>query len=366
MSTLNPALPSSKVSLVDLTENDLQELAAFVATQSGRAPDETLRRLTWMLLDNPARQERVALGCGVRSSHGALAGCILYLPQMFVCTRSPLLLLGSSCFYVDESHRGSGGAVFLKFTRAANTSPLFGNSANAIAAQLWKARGANPIPDSDHELLGVMHWPPVVEDLAARRGAGETVSRAVAAATTWLGRLQRLKLPLDPNSEFVRLLSIDDVMNLPLDQPSDSLTALRNESYIRWRYFSGSDPSIALFAFRNRKSQKQVFVAVNERPRGHRETIRSINVLDVFPKAAPDAMVAIVAALHERYRSNAHVIVLRCQDAPCQQALIQAGFRRRTFEAPNGWLLDRRTLDRRGLLSAENWYFVPADGDWII
>jgi hypothetical protein len=361
MSTLNPAVASSKGALVDLTESDLQELAGFVAAQSGQASDETLKHLSWLLADNPAHQERATLGCGVRSSDGALVGCILYLPQMFVFKRSPLLMLGSTCFYVDESHRGSGGPLFLKFTRAADTSPLFGNSANAIAAQLWKARGANPIPDSDHELLGVVNWPPVIEDIAARRGAGEMISRAVGTATTWLRHVQRLELPLDRNSELVRLSSVEDVMDLPLDRPVDRLTALRNESYIRWRYFSGRDPSIALFAFQTRQSLREVFVAVNERPRGLRGTIRSLNVLDVFPKVSPDSMVAIVAALHEQYRNHTDMIVLRCQDAACQKALVEAGFRRRAFESPNGWLLDRRAL-----LPTKDWYFVPADGDWII
>ncbi len=269
-------------------------------------------------------------------------------------------MLGSSCFYVDESHRGSGGALFLKFTRVANTSPLFGNSANAIAAQLWKARGASPIPDSDHELLGVVHWPPVIEDLAARGGAGETISRAVGTATSWLRHVQGLELPLDPNTELERLGSIEDVMDLPLDRPAERLTALRNEPHIRWRYFSGRDPSVSLFAFRNRQSLREIFVAVNERPRGLRGTIRSLNVLDVFPKVSPASMVAIVAALQERY-CNADMVVVRCQDAPCQKVLIEAGFRRRAFESPNGWLLDRRAL-----LPTQDSYFVPADGDWII
>lgn len=361
MSIPSPAVPSSRVSLVDLSENDLEELSGFVASQSGRAKDETLRHLTWLLLDNPARQSSIPLGCGVRSSNDVLVGCILYLPQMFVFRSDPVLMLGSSCFYVDESHRGSGGALFLKFARAANQRPLFGNSANTIAAQLWRARGATPIPDSDHELLGIVHYPPVLEELARRRGAGKKISRALAAATAWLARGRKLRLPLDPDSDLVRLSSIDDVMKLPLDQPSDSLTALRNEPYIRWRYFSGNDSSISLFVFRNRKSQDQVFIAVNERPRGHRWQIRSLNVLDVVPKAAPAQMLAIVAALHDRYRNDTDMIVLRCQNAICQKAFVQAGLQRRTFESPNGWL-----LDRRGLLPTGNLYFVPADGDWII
>jgi hypothetical protein len=361
MSTSNAAGPLSKLSLFDLSEHDLPEVAGFVAAQSGRAPGETLSHLTWLLLENPTRSEFGPLGCGVRSSHGALVGCILYLPQMFVFGQNPVLMLGSTCFYVDEAYRGSGGALFLKFTGAANQSPVFGNSANAVAAQLWKARGATPIPDSDHELLGVVHWPPIVEELAMRRGARPSLARAAGTATAWLRYVRKLSLPTDQESELVRLSSVGEASELLRTNLSNYLTARRDESYIRWRYFSRRDPSIAAFVFRNRRTKNAVFVAVNERVRGYRKQIRSLNVVDVFPKPETAALAAMVAALHKKYRDRTDMIVMRNLDAPSRNQLLEAGFRRRDFELPNGWL-----LDRRGLLPTHDCYFVPADGDWTI
>lgn len=361
MSVPHTPVQLSKLSLVDLAESDLAELADFVATQSGRAPGETLSHLTWLLLENPARSEFGLLGCGVRSNQDGLVGCILYLPQVFVFRQNPVLMLGSSCFYADESHRGSGGALFLKFARVANQWPLFGNSANALAAQLWKARGASPIPDSDHETLGVVHWQPVVEEVAVRRGVGKSLARGAGAATAWLRHLRKLQLALDPESELVRLSSVEEAMELSRMESTSYLTALRDEHYLRWRYFSRRDSTIALFAFHNRHSRSQMFVAVNKRPRGYRMQIRSLNVLDVFPKPDPDALAAIVADLHHKYREHIDMIVLRNLDAPCRNRLLEAGFRRRDFESPNGWL-----LDRRGLLPTRDCYFVPADGDWTI
>jgi len=270
-------------------------------------------------------------------------------------------MLGSTCFYVDEAHRGSGGALFLKFTRAANQGPLFGNSANAIAAQLWEARGATPIADSDHELLGIIRWPPVVEELAVRRGADRTLARAFARTTAWLRYLRKLSLSPDTDGDLVRLSSSEELTGLLDMQSSSFLTAHRDESYIRWRYFSQQDPSVAAFAFRDRRNQNRLFVATNERPRGYRMQIRSLNVLDVFPKPEPDMLAAIVAALHQKYRDRTDMIVLRNLDAACGRRMLEAGFKRRNFELPNGWL-----LDRRGLLPTRACYFVPADGDWLI
>lgn len=361
MSAPNTTVPLLKASLVDLAEHDLPDLAGFVAAQSGRAPGETLSHLTWLLLENPARNEFGPLGCGVRSSQGALVGCILYLPQMFVFGQNPVLMLGSTCFYVGESHRGWGGALFLKFARSANQCPLFGNSANAIAAHLWKARGATPIQNSDHEVLGVIRWPPIVEELAVRHGPGKSLAHAAGAATAWLRHVCKLSLPTDHESELVRLSSAGEVMERLRMVPSSYFTARRDESYIRWRYFSGRDPSIAVFVFRIRRTHNEVFVAVNERLRGYRRQIRSLNVLDVFPKPEPDMMAAVVAALHKKYGEHTDMIVLRNLDAPCRNRLLGAGFRRRGFESPNGWL-----LDRRGQLPTHDCYFVPADGDWTI
>ena len=275
--------------------------------------------------------------------------------------RTPLLFLGSSCFYVDESHRGSGGALFLKFARAASQYPLYGNSANSIAAQLWKARGAAPIPHSDYELLGVLDWPPVVEEFAVRRGTGNTLARAAGAAAAWFGHVRKLRLPVGQHNELRRLSSVDDVMDILPAEPPIYLTARRDKPYLRWRYFSVRDLSTAVFSFRDRRAQRQTFVAVNERPRGHRGQIRCLSILDVYPKPDPGVLVAIVAALCENYRGRAQMIVLRSMDEACQSALLRAGFRRRDFDSPNGWL-----LGREGKLPTRDFYFVPGDGDWII
>lgn len=371
MSAENPAALGAKANIananftnsnmVDLTEKDLPELAAFVATQSGKDHAKTLRHLNWLLLENSARQQQLPLGCGARSSNGVLAGCILFLPQKFVFRDEPLHVLGSSSFYVEQAHRGSGGAIFLKFARAAQQLPLFGNSANTIAAQLWKARGAKPIPDSDHELLGVVNWPPVVEEAAVRRGTGKSAARAVGAATGWLRSVRRLRLPEAKNRELVSLSSVEQAAEITKSQSSDVITAVRDLAYLRWRYDAQRDPSIALFAFSGSHAQTPIFVAVNERPRGHRGQIRAVNILDIFPKPQPTTTLAIVAALENRYRDRTDMIVLRGQDEPCQQVLSAAGFHRRNFEAPNGWLFDPRSL-----APAKDWYFVPADGDWLI
>ena len=81
------------------------------------------------------------------------------------------------------------------------------------------------------------------------------------------------------------------------------LTAHRDLRYIRWCYFSGRDDTVAAFAFRNKDVESDILVTVNQRPRGYRGQIRTLNLLDIYPPVTPEACASIVAALADRYRS---------------------------------------------------------------
>jgi hypothetical protein len=344
---------------VTILDSEIGELSRFIAVQSGREAADVESHLRWFLLENPAREAEIPLGCGLRSTDGELVGCILCVQQKFTHQRQIVTVMGSSSFYVDERCRGSGGLLFLRFSEFGRRWPLFGNSANTDAAGLWKARGATPIPLSDHELFGVLHWGPVIEETLHRKGAGR-VSRFVARATSGIaGLAKRLRLD-DDSGNLSPLGSADEVMALPIHEPSTEVTAARDRDYIRWRYFSNRDATIAVFAFRNR-TRAEALVTVNQRLRGYRQQIKTLNLLDVYPAVKPEVAALIVRALIRRYRGAVDAIVLRGQDHQHQAMLLATGFVRRQFEAPNGWLLDKGKL-----LPTRSLYMVPADGDWLI
>jgi hypothetical protein len=288
-------------------------------------------------------------------------------PQLFRFGNDTILFMGSSSFYVDDQHRGNGGRIFLQYSRLGNQRPLFGTSANVEAAALWKAAGASPIPYSEGELFGVLRWPPVVEELAHRRNAGHLLSRFAGSSISKLvGLIRRLKMDSEASGSLQRLTSVEQVNDLqvndlPIRSPSTKLTALRDVPYIRWRYFSGRDETAAVFAFRTRQPDREVFVAANQRLRGYRAQINTLNVLDVYPEVSATEWPRIVAALAARYSNVVDAIVLRSQDEERQKLFCARGFQRRTFDAPNGWLLDKARL-----LPSKDWYPVPADGDGLI
>lgn len=352
------AAPATRAQLSAISESDLSGLIPFLARQSGKSQDQLRTHIPWLLLDNPARQPNTPLGWGLRSNNGEFVGCILCLPQFFMLGERKVLLMGSSSFYVDESHRGQGALIFLKYSQLCSKWPLFGNSANAEAASLWRARRATPIINSDHELLGVFRWRSLIQEFLVRKRGGHSphqgVARALARAA---GPFHRLQLKRSGN--LVPLKSADEVMRLPIHDTAEKLTAVRDESFIQWRYFSGNDPTCAVFAY---QSQDQfVLVTTNRRQRGYGGQIRALNVLDIYPEVSAPACLGILACLRERYEHEVDCVVMRSQTGPMQSELCRAGFLRRAFAAPNGWLIDRNRL-----LCGRDFYFAPADGDWLV
>jgi hypothetical protein len=288
--------------LVAIVENDIADVGCFIAIQSGRTRETVEPHLRWFLLENPVRQPRDALGFGLRSAD-QLVGCILCSPQAFRFEKRKILLLGSSLFYVDDRHRSHGGRIFLQYSRLGNQRPLFGTSANAEAAALWKAAGAGPIPYPEGELFGVLHWRPVAEEFAHRRSLSRLLSRlAGSSIANFAGLVRPLKTDCGASEALQTLSCAEEVNDLPVNSSTAKLTAMRDLPYIRWRYFSSRDATVAVFAFRSRRPDQEVLVTVNQRTRGYRGQINTLDVLDVHPGVPPDEWLRIVGALTARYR----------------------------------------------------------------
>jgi hypothetical protein len=355
-----PRANSPTVELAPIAESDISEIAAFIAVQSKRSREAVESHLRWFLLENPAREPEQPLGFGLRSPSG-IAGCILCSPQVFRLGARRMVMMGSSSFYVHEDFRGHGGRIFLQYSRLAGRWPIFGTSANAMAAALWKAAGAAPLPYSDGEMLGVIRWQPVAEELVHRRGSSRFLGSIAASSISGvMAQFRRLKID-DQNPEALcPLTCAEQVGDVVARHRAEKLTALRDAAYIQWRYFSGRDATTAVFAFRD-ASEQEILVTVNQRKRGHRRQINTLNLLDVFPKVSAAQWVKIVGALLAGYGDSIDAVVLRNLDPETKNIFRKKGFQWRTFDAPNGWLLDKTKV-----LPSHDWYIVPADGDGLI
>lgn len=347
--------------LTPLGETDLACIANFIAAQSGRSKTAVEAHLRWFLLENPARQPEQPLGFGLCCS-GELVGCILCSPQAFQYQGQRILLIGSTSFYVDEHYRGHGGRIFLQYARLANRWPLFGTSANPDAAAVWRSAGARPILHSDGELFGILNWPPVAEEFAHRKTSNRFVSRlARRSSSKFVTQFHSLRIARPAANLLRPITSALEANDLVSCNRSEKLTATRDETYFRWRYFSGGDSTATAFAFRSELSEQDILVTVNQRMRGYRGQIKTLNVLDVYPEASAGEWLKILGALLAYYSNSVDALVLRNQDLEKRKIFCEAGFHWRAFDAPTGW-----SLDRTNLLPVPDWYVVPADGDGLI
>jgi hypothetical protein len=152
--------------------------------------------------------------------------------------------------------------------------------------------------------------------------AGALRPAAVSAGSAELpdgGRLRRV----ESSSELERL-------RMEPPEFDDQLTALRDVAFLRWHYFEGDDATRALYAFPG-ESGSTCLVAVNQRRRGYRAQVRTLQVLDLWGCRPAQAIRAVSAQLAGLYAREVDMIISRGQPEDRQRQLIAAGFVRRAL-----------------------------------
>jgi hypothetical protein len=354
--------------LHELAPSDLEEVARFISRVSGSDTPlpRALERLSWILLENPARGPGDPLGWFLRAPSGEVVGCMCCAPQKFCFGQTTFTLMMANSFYVDDQHRGGGTSILLKYLQLGRRYPLFVSSANATVAEMWQRLGGYPLANSDREVLGILHWPPLLAESVYRKTASDRMARLTAAlasplASLW-SRAWRRSLPGNSEGEFVPLGSPEEAARVCAEHHSDKITSCRDAPFLKWRYFSRVDPMTRLFAFQARAGEKKQFmVGVLLQNRGYKQQIRALHVLDIWGEADPKTSLAIADCLWREYREHIDMLVFRCLNPTQQQALTANGFKVRPFAAPIAWC-----IDKHGLLPSKTWYFVPADGDMFL
>ncbi len=365
----SPTMPANGkgLQLQEIMSSDLEEVARFITRASGSevALDRAIARLSWILLENPARHPGDPLGWLLHSTNGEVVGCMGCAPQRFCFGQASLTLMMASSFYVDQRHRGAGTSIFLKYLELGRRYPLFVSSADATVAEVWRRLSAFPLGNSDHEVVGVLRWTPVLAEGAFRKTGSDRLAWLTARLMS-AGFGATRKLRLDPEAgEIVPLATAEEAASLCegnfTRQPIDKITSCRDAQFLRWRYFSHGDPDTRVFAFRPSGAAARYMVAVRLLNRGYKQQINALHVLDIHGEPDPKTCLAIAACLCKEYRDCIDMIVFRCLNPLQQQVLTAHGFEIRRFAKPIAWCLDKHAL-----LPSDIWYFVPADGDMFL
>ena len=348
--------------LREIAPSDLEGVARFISRVSGSNTPlrSAVERLSWILLENPARAPGNPLGWLLRTPSGEIVGCMCCAPQRFCAGETTFTLMMANSFYVDDRYRGSGASIFLKYLQLGRRYPLFVSSANATVAEMWRKLGGYPLGNSDHEVFGVLHWPPLLAERVQRKTASDLLARLATTVVSPWSRARRF--PGVAEGKLVPLVGAEDAARVCAGHRTDKITSCRDAPFFKWRYFSTASLGTRLFAFSPREDENQQFmVAIRLQNRGYKQQIRALHVLDIWGEPDPKICLAIASSLWREYREQIDMLIFRCLDPLRQQALTANGFKVRSFAAPIAWC-----IDKQGLLPAKNWYFVPADGDMFL
>ena len=345
-----------------ITPADLEEVARFICRLSASTNPlaAAVKRLNWILIENPVRCADDPLGWLLRHPSGELAGCMCCAPQRFCVGATTITLMMANSFYVEDRYRGTGTSIFLKFLQLGRNYPLFVSSANPTVANMWKKLGGYPLGNSDQEVLAMLNYAPLAAESVHRRTRSDLVARVVSAAVSPLMRARNRFLADAPRGELQPLASPEEASALCARHSSDKITGCRDLPFLKWRYFSGVDPATRVFVFRS-GAEKEFMIGARLQSRGYKQQIRALHVLDIWGEPDPNSSLAIAGALCREYRGQIDMLVFRCLDSIHTAALTSQGFRIREFSAPIAWC-----IDKCGLLPTKPWYFVPADGDMFL
>ena len=350
------------VQISEIAAGDLEALARFLAREASGPSEEAAVQVRdaahyhWFLLENPAQPAGVPCGWIGRNAAGEVVGSKFGAAQRFLCAGRVQTLLMGGGFYVSGEHRGLGISLMRRYLEQGQQHALYASTMNEVSGAFYEHYGGYPVPHTDHEWLGVLHYAPLVEEVLVRRFGRPALARLLARGAALRPAAVRGTL----RGTLTRVNSPAELASLAIEAPPEhagDITHLRDEAFLRWRYFEGPDRTRALYVYRS-EAGGHALVAVNLRARGARSQVRALMVLDYWGALPPAEIANAARQLGARYREQAEVIVFRGQPQGRQQVLAQAGFVRRALPRAVGVC-----IDKHGLLPTRSWYMVPADGD---
>lgn len=357
---------ATRVEIEPLTESDLPDIqcfqrqqvlgAAAVGAASPGSSEADLAMCRWHLFENPEAIATLPRGFVARNEAGQVVGVKQCSPQRFRCGEQEFVLLCGGGYYVDQAYRGVGLRLMRAYLETEDRVSQFASTMNEVSGALYERYGGYPIPHTEHEMIGVLRWPPFIEEVLQRRLGRTALARAAALPAALLpGRVGRsgrgqLHEVRDPAA-----LDALGVQTPP--EHADQISAVRSPRFLRWRYFEGPDPTRRVFVYESPAGDR-VLVTGRLDARGHRQQMRTFTLLDYWGAAPQSAIADVARLLAARFRGQIDMLVVRGQPPGRQDELAKAGFMRRPLARAIGVCIDRAQR-----LPTREWYLVPADGD---
>ena len=283
----------------------LPDVAAFLGRWPG-LPDATqsLRRLRWLLLDNPLATATTDHGLCVRDTSGAVVGLLVAFAHAFRAGDGRLLGLCSGNYFVAPQARTLGFYLFKRHLQSSGFDLFFSTSCNAVSGELWAALGAHAVPDSDAKYVLPLNLDVVLSAFLAARASSSLVmgsARVLARCATSIWRSvvpTSSDISVDPCRDWEKLAALAD-----RNRSRRWVTTDRSAAYLEWRYGPGSPNQAAdICVFRDTGGNEGWF-ALGETVRGDRITVRGRALLDAtWPRDQMEfgAVLTAIARFAER------------------------------------------------------------------
>ena len=302
--------------IVDTKRFEIQPLQAealpAAAAFLGRWQSQpSLRRLQWLLLDNPLAALTADHGLCVRDASGAITGLLLAFPGAFRAGEVPLLAVGSGGYFVEPAARTLGFYLFKRHLQRSGFAFFYSTSCNAASGALWKALGGCAVGESNVEYVLPLDLGVVLSSSLATR----TSSAAAVGAARLLGRcatgLWRPGLPtgaglvIEPCRDWTRLAELARRHRPPC------ITADRSAAFLAWRYGPGSPNHAAdICVFRDALGNEGWF-SLDSAARGDRGRIRRRVLLDATWPRDRMSYYTVLAAVARFAEPDADAIYFR-------------------------------------------------------
>lgn len=347
----------ARTDIRELEPGDLPDLVRFYASQTDADHSErgdAVGHMRWYLFENPARSAGLPAGFIGRDAEGRVVGALLCSPQRFRAGASEYLVCISGGYYVDVGSRGLG-LLLLRRLLGVKGYAHVSTTMNRASGGIYERSGGYPIARTDRELLGVLRWPPLVEEVLLRRKLPPRLARAVSR----LAALRPRAIRRGERDRLRRVASPDEIEAealAPLPELDGQLTAVRSREFLRWRYFEGGDATRDLLVYRGERGH--ALVGAYRRWRGAAGQMRTLGLLDLWGDLPVTETPALLEALADRYAGEVDAIALRGLPPEREAAARAAGFVSRDLPRATGVC-----IDPAGCLPTRDWYLVPADGD---
>jgi hypothetical protein len=317
----------------------------------------TVRRLRWLLLENPLAKDVEQHGFCVRDGSGAIRGIDLSFPNAFVAADQRVLGLCSGAFFVEPEARMLGFFLFKKHLGSPGYSLFYATSCNANSGPVWRTVGGRPVQGSDTEYivplkLDVM-LPALLPDKLSTRvvaGVAGVVGRCANPVVRLLSR-RSTALTIEPCRDWEKLSSL-----ARRHRPTQFMTTDRSPAYLEWRYGQNSpNHPNDICVFRDTRGNEGWF-SLGPVVRGRQAQIRGRILMDAIWARDKMSFPEIFPALLRLVTDKADALFLQPR----------AGV---DYAECSRWSIPRRGATRIYAVAGRNGVpglpldLVPADGD---